>query len=516
MADAQYLLGIDLGTGGARAGVFDLQGYPKGTCATEWSTHFPRSGWAEQDPDEWWSCTVQAVRGALTASGLPPEQIAGISLDSTSSTVVAMDRRGRHLRPALLWMDVRAVHQAERIAQTAVPALKYSGSGPVSAEWGLPKVMWLRENEPQVWAEAEVVTDCTDWLVHKLTEEWTMSMNHAAGKYFHDTSAGGWPTALYDRIDGEEILTKFPQRVLPIGEVVGGLTSAAAAELGLREGTPVAEGAIDAHAGALGLGVVGPGRMALITGSSHVIIAQSAEPLHAPGFWGSYTDALVPGEYTVEAGQASTGSVVAWFKNQFAMQANSRAQERGVDPYEVLNEMATDIPIGSEGLVFLDYFQGNRSPHSDPRVRGAIHGLSLGHTEGHLYRAILEGVAYGTESILAVMRRNNFTPDATVISGGPARSELWMQIHADVSNLPMTFTEVQEGPLLGSAMLAAVGAGIYPDLKAAAEQMVHVSDVVEPNPQSVQAYQFYLERYLEAYPALRDTMHKVNEHEEAR
>lgn len=511
MADAQYLLGIDLGTGGARAGVFDVAGYPKATYSTEWGTSYPRSGWAEQDPDDWWEGTVRAVRGAMEAAGIPAEQIAGISLDSTSSTVVAMDADGAHLRPAIMWMDVRAASQADQLTQTSSPALKYAGSGPVSAEWGLPKVMWLRDKEPETWDAADVVTDCTDWLVKKLTGEWTMSLNHAAGKYFHD---GGWPQDLYTEIDGEDILAKFPERVLPIGEVVGALRAAAAEDLGLKEGTPVAEGAIDAHAGAIGLGVVAPGKMALITGSSHVIIAQSAIPLQARGIWGAYTDALVQGQYTVEAGQASTGSVVAWFKNQFAKEATAVGEQRGVDPYDVLNEMAAEIPIGSGGLVFLDYFQGNRTPHSDPHVRGALHGLGLGHTEAHVYRAILEGIAYGTEDILRVMRKNRFSPEATVVSGGPARSDLWMQIHADVSNLPMTFTEVQEGPLLGSAMLAAIGAGIYPDLAAAAQNMVHVSDVVEPNPEAVEAYRFYTERYLETYPALKETMHKVTAHQD--
>ena len=516
MTDGQYLRGIDLGTGGARAGIFDVHGYPKAASSTEWETRFPRTGRAEQNPQDWWDGAVRAVRQAVADSGLAPEQIAGISLDATSATVVAMDNNGEHLRPAILWMDVRAADQAERVRQTGAAALKYAGSGPVSAEWGLPKAMWLRENEKETWDSAAVVTDCTDWMVKKLTGEWTMSLNHAAGKYFHDNSVGGWPEELYSKLGAEEILAKYPQRVLPIGEVVGGLTAAAAEALGLKEGTPVAEGAIDAHAGAIGLGVVAPGTMALITGSSHVIIAQSDVPLHAEGIWGAYTDALVKGQYTVEAGQASTGSIVAWYKNQFAKEAGARAAEQGVDPYDILNEMATDIPIGSDGLVFMDYFQGNRTPHSDPHVRGAVHGLGLGHTEAHIYRSILEGVAYGTEDILRVMRANGFDPQTTVVSGGAAHSEVWMQIHADVANMPMQFTEVQEGPTLGSAMLAAIGAGIYPDLQSAAENMVHVTDVLEPNPEAVEAYRFYTDRYLETYPALKEVMHKVTAHENAK
>ena len=246
-----------------------------------------------------------------------------------------------------------------------------------------------------------------------------------------------------------------------------------AEELGLKAGTPVAEGGVDAYVGALGLGVVEPGKMALITGSSHVMIGQTSEPIHDPGFWGAYTDAMIPGQYTVEAGQASTGSIVAWFKNQFAGDAAAEAKERGVDTYDVLTELARDVPIGSDGLIVLDYFQGNRSPYTDPLARGMMWGLTLSHTPGHVFRAIIEGICYGTENILRTMRGHDFEPRLNVVSGGPAKSDLWMQMHADVSNVPISFTKVSEGPVLGSAMLAAVGAGIYPDIQTAAEHMVH-------------------------------------------
>ena len=230
-----------------------------------------------------------------------------------------------------------------------------------------------------------------------------------------------------------------------------------AEELGLRPDTPVAEGGIDGFVGQIGLGVVEPGKQALITGSSHTLLGQVAEPIHGHGFWGAYTDAVMPGQYTVEAGQASTGTVVAWFKNRFAKGATEEATKRGVDPYVVLNELARDAPVGSDGLIVVDYFQGNRTPHTDSRVRGMIWGLSLAHGEGRLFRAIIEGICYGTENILRTMRGQDFEPKLNVVSGGPAKSDLWMQMHADVSNVPISFTRVSDGPVLGSAMLAAVG-----------------------------------------------------------
>lgn len=515
MAEGPYLLGIDFGTGGARVGIFDREGTPVVFHATEWETKFPRPGRAEQDPDEWWAALVKSSRAALEQSGVSPEEIVGVSTDTTSSTIVAVDQNDRHTRPAIMWMDVRASDQADRIANTGDPALKYNGYGPVSAEWGLPKVLWLKEKEQDTYNGAKHICDCQDWLNNRLTGEWAASINIVSAKYYYDRDVGGWPESLYEAVAASDALEKFPQNVLDLGAVVGELRQEAADELGLKAGIPVAQGAIDAYSGALGLGVVEPGKMALITGSSHVMIGQSAHPLHGSGFWGSYTDALIPGQYTVEAGQVSTGSVVAWYKNQFAMKANEKARETGEDPYIILNEMAKEIPIGSDGLVIVDYFQGNRSPHTDPLVRGMIWGLSLSHTEAHMFRAIIEGICFGTESIFRAMRAHDFEPRINVVSGGPAKSDLWMQMHADVSNVPIGFTKVSEGPVLGSAMLAAVGAGVYPDVQTASDNMVHTERTTEPNAEAHEAYQFYLDRYMETYPAMRELMHKTTRHEMA-
>ncbi len=516
MAEGQYLLGIDFGTGGVRVGIFDPEGAPVAFESAEFETRYPRSGWAEQDPDEWWSSLIEASRGAMEESGIDPAEIAGIGVDATSSTVVAMDENDRHLRPALLWMDIRASDQAVRIQETGNPALKYNGYGPVSAEWGLPKAMWLKEKEPETYENARHICDCGDWLIHRLTGEWAASINMASSKFYYDRDEGGFPESLYEAVGIEDLLDKYPQNVLDPGTAVGELRREVAEELGLKAGTPVAEGAIDAYAGALGLGVVEPGKLALITGSSHVMIGQAAEPIYNPGLWGAYTDAMIPGQYTIEAGQASTGSIVAWFKNSFAKHANDEAEKRGVGPYEILNELAHDIPIGSDGLVVIDYFQGNRTPHTDSQVRGMMWGLSLSHTEGHVFRAIIEGICYGTEHILRTMRGQDFEPRMNVVSGGPANSELWMQMHADVSNVPISLTKVSEGPVLGAAMLAAVGAGIYPDIQTAAEHMVHTERTIEPNSEAHEAYQFYVDRYVETYPQMKELMHKTVKHEASR
>ncbi|MBV9820542.1 MAG: hypothetical protein JOZ07_19615 [Solirubrobacterales bacterium] len=373
--------------------------------------------------------------------------------------------------------------------------------------------MWIRDHEPEVFEHASYILDCADWITHRLTGEWTASVNTASSKYYFDRDAGGWPTRLYELADAVDVLDKLPGDVLDVGAPVGeGLHRAVAAELGLKPGIPVGQSSVDAYAGALGLGVVDPGSLALITGSSHVIIAQAAEPVHDSGFWGAYTDAIVPGLYTIEAGQAATGSIVAWFTENLAGGVLGEARRRDVDAYELLGEMAGEVPIGCDGLVMLDYFQGNRSPHTDPRARGAITGLSLSHGLGHLFRAVMEAVCYGTEEILQTMRSNGVQPTVNVVSGGPARSELWMQMHADVSGIPIAFTKVSEGPVLGAAIQAGVGAGIYPDLPTAVEAMVSRERTLEPDPARHEEYRYWNERYRDLYAALRELQHDVARH----
>ena len=512
MTDRTYLMGIDLGTEGVRVGIFDREGAPAGFSSSAYETHHPRAGWAEQDPDQWWSALKQAVPAALSDGDVRAKEIAGLSVDATSSTVLAVDADGQHLRPAILWMDVRASAQAERVTAADHAALKYSGHADVSAEFGLPKALWLRDHEPDTYEAAEHILDAADWATQRLTGERTLSINTASCKYYFDRDAGGWPTDLYEQVGAPDLLDKFPSDVVDVGQPVGGLRGPVAEELGLEPDTPVAEASVDAYAGALGLGVVEPGALALITGSSHVIIGHAAEPVHDPGFWGAYTDALIPGLYTVEAGQASTGSIVAWFKNQLAGGVLAEAERRGVDAYDILGELAREVPAGSNGLLVLDHFQGSRSPHADPHARGAISGLSLSHGPGHVFRALIEGVCYGTEDILRKLRDHEFVPKLTVVSGGPANSALWMQIHADVSNLPITFAEVNEGPVLGSAIQASVGAGIHPDLSTAAKSMVRLGRTIEPDAARHEEYRFWVDRYQELYGAIRDVQHQVVEH----
>jgi ribulose kinase len=262
--------------------------------------------------------------------------------------------------------------------------------------------------------------------------------------------------------------------------------------------------------------VLSPGTFALITGSSHVIYGQSDHEIHGEGFWGTYTDAVVPGQFTVEGSGVSTGSVLKWFKDGFASDIATAAEKVGLNPYDVLNEQAKDIPIGSDGLIVNEYFQGNRTPYTDSKARGIMWGLSLAHTPAHMYHAIQEGVAFGTANSLAAMRDAGFAVDRIIACGGATKSRDWMQMHADVANVPITLTEVGDAVVLGTCMSAAVGAGLYKDLPEAGEHMVHEIEVIEPDPERHEQYQFYFDKYQRSFPLMQELIHEVVDQEAAK
>jgi FGGY-family pentulose kinase len=507
-----YVLGIDFGTESVRVGVFDPTGEPRTFASHAYPLRHPHPGWAEQQPDEWWSALVATTRRAIADSGIAKEEIVGLGADCTSCTVVAMDERFRPLRPAIIWMDVRAAGQARRIAATGHPALKYNGYGNVSAEWMPCKLLWLKENEPETYHQASHLGEFIDWLTYRLTGQWVASIDNTSIRWYYDRAEGGWPHSFYEQVGLGDAIPRFAPRVLDMGQVAGTLLPDVAEELGLPAGIPVAEGGADGFVALIGLNVLRPGKLAFITGSSHLCLGQSAAPLHAKGIFGAYTDAVVPGQYTVEGGQVSTGSVVKWFKDNFCGKEAALAGERGVDVYTILNELARPIPPGSEGLIVLDYWQGNRTPYVDPEARGIIRGLSLKHTTGHLFRAIIEGIAYGTEHILRTFRSNGFVVDEMVAAGGPTKSPLWMQIHADVSNVPIILPAVTDGAALGSAILGAVAAGLFRDVQSAAERMVHTRARIEPDPATHEAYRFYVDQYINTYPPLQSLIQETVRH----
>lgn len=514
----QYLLGIDYGTESCRVGIFTTDGKPVTFAATPYETHRPRPGWAEQSPDDWWNALVDSSRRALAESGIRPEQILGIGYDATSYSLVPMDADGRALRNAIMWMDVRATRQAARadVLESEVRRYNAGGTQPSSAEWAPFKMAWLKENEPELYDRARWLLDAPDWLGAQLTGEFANNTCSASIRMYHDRTQGGFLHEVYEVAGCGDVFAKLPEAVNPMGTHLGNLTRAAADALGLKEGTPVAQGGIDGEHGMVGLNVLKPGRMSLTTGSSHVMLGQADRPISGTGFWGAFTDAVVPGLYLVETSGVSTGSAVNWFKEHFAKDVLIEAEQLGVSPYDLLNERSKDLPPGSEGLIINEYFQGNRTPYSDSRARGVVLGLSLSHRPHHLYRALQEAVCYGVALNLKYLAASGYRPTEMVICGGATRSRAWVQMHADVTGVPMVLTEVGDAVALGSCVLAAAAAGVYDSVQAAADAMVHEKETVYPRPEVHEQYVPLVRLYGKLYPAVHEVQRELTDLMDAR
>lgn len=491
-------LTADGGTESLRARVYDLAGTCLGQKAVAYQTSFSPGARAEQEPEDWWRAFVEAARGAIAEADVAPSEIEAIAYATTSCTVVALDGEGRALRPALLWMDVRAHAEADAVLATGDPALKINGAGrgPVSAEWMIPKALWLKRNEPSVFDAAATICEFQDFLTLRLTGERVASLDNAGLRWHYDNRGEGWARGILRALDLEALEGKWPDRVVPPGEVVDTLTGPAAEALGLPRSVKVVQGGADALIGMIGLGVARPGQLALITGSSHLQFGVTEAPIHARGVWGAYPDIVYPGRYIVEGGQTSTGSIINWLRRFCG----------GNLDLAVLNEKAAALEPGSEGLVVQDHFQGNRTPHTDPLSRGAIVGLTLAHEPHHVFRAMIEGIGFGTRSILDAFRAGGYGSSEMTVGGGATASPLWMQIHADTAGIPVRIPASPDAPSTGSAVLAARGAGRFASIDEGIAAMVRPGTCIEPRPREAALYEEIYQRYLALYPALKGAL----------
>ncbi|HVU69410.1 MAG TPA: FGGY-family carbohydrate kinase [Ktedonobacteraceae bacterium] len=501
------VIGIDAGTAGVRAGLFDLQGQPLGFSDQSYLTRYPRPGWAEQHPADWWEALVSAVQGCLQAGGVTGSRIIGLAIDAPCD-ILLTDHAGTPLTESLMWMDLRASVQAQALTETHDPVLRYCG-GDVPAEWPVPKALWLQQHEPALWQGKTYLVEQMSWLTWRLTGAWAVPLNSAAAKWHYRATAtaenpAGWPLRLLRSVGLEDLASKVPGRVLAMGEPAGALTAEAAQQLGLRAGIAVSMSGIDAHAGMVGMNVLAPGTLALITGTSTCQLVQTPHPVIDPGLWGPFEDAVVGGEWTLEAGQASTGGTVRWLLDTLggALPADG-------ERYAVADAAAAAVAPGADGLTILDFWQGSRTPVKDPRARGTIWGLTPAHTPGHLLRAVYEATAYGNRHILTRLSELGVATNQIVACGGGTRSALWLHILADVAGVPISLTTVPDAVALGSAICAAVGAGAFADLRAAGQAMVHPGMTIEPDAALKAVYDAGYARYQETYTALAPLFQKA-------
>jgi ribulose kinase len=497
------LLSMDLGTEGARVGAFDLEGRALADAHEGFATSFPRSGWAEQDPRDWWQATVRATRAVLTDPRVAGHgDVLGVSVATTASTVVVLGDRGEPLRPAILWMDARAVAEAEETGQhlDRHPVLAYSG-GADAVEWLVPKAMWLARNEPETYQRATRVAEAVDYLTWRLTGSWVGSLMNATCKWNYDSVERRFPLELYEALGIADLVDKLPSDIRAVGEPAGTVSAVAGLELGITGHPVVATGGIDAHVSLLGCGAQTGGLVSVVGGTSTAFITEVPEAVYSSAVWGPYPHALRADQWLIEGGQVSSGSVLSWLTRDVL------GTPRGELP--ALTSAATAVVPGSHGLLVLDYFMGNRTPHRDPRLRGSILGLTLGTTPAELYRAAVEGVCFGTRSVLESWLEVDIPVRRIVVSGGIRHNSLWLALTADVLGRPVELVESGNLTLRSGAVQASYAAGLFPDLTTAGEAFTAPTRTIEPDGRHIELYDAGYQRYVEATVGLRSHLHAL-------
>jgi xylulokinase len=487
------LLGIDAGTSSVKAVLLDLRGNLRAVCQAEYPLHHLRSAWVEQDPEDWWQATCKAIGKTLAKVEHGPERVLGLAVSSQAPTLLPLDRSGRPLRPAMIWMDRRAEAEAVRLTELlgAKEIHRITGNRP-DAFYVAARLLWLRNHEPEVLRRTWKFIQVNGYLNYRLTGRLTVDPSHAVLMQMRAYAAGEWSEALCSACGVDP--AQFPE-IVESHHIQGEVTVAAAETTGLRAGTPVMAGIVDSPAAALEAGVAEPGIAVEMTGTSTVVIIPNDRGLTEPALI-AMPHAL-PGIHLLLGAMVSSGGCLRWFQDQFGQTGNQAAPEGGPDAYDLLTREAAGIEPGSAGVIFLPYMMGERSPIWHTNARGVFFGLSLATPKAALVRSILEGAAFALRHNVETALGAGAEVREMRSVGGCSRNDLWNQIKADVLGLPLLLPRASVGSPFGAAILAGMGAGVFPDVRKSLSEMVHLERRFEPDPANH-------ERYTRVYRVFRD------------
>ncbi len=502
------VFGVDIGTESLRTELYTLDGSVLASADCPYPTTSPHPNRFEQNPQDWWIGMKTTIGQCLQQAQVDPKDVIGIGFTGTSCTVAPVDSRGEPLRPAIMWMDTRAYQEAQQITALRHPSVLQAG-GQVSAEWLLPKAMWIKKNEPQVWQRTYKLVEGPDYLIWKLSGQWTAGSSSAVGKRHWVRSLGGWPLDMYEKLGMPEMAERNADSVSFAGEPAAQLSRQGAEELGLLPGIVLTNCGPDGYAAMVGMDALSEKKIGLIVGSSNVVLIAIPHEVRIPGMWGPWLDLMEPGRWMLEGGQLATGSILRWFVSQFGGLARQEAAAANKSVYAWLDQQAEAIPPGSDGLIVLDYWRGNRTPYNDAEATGVIWGLTLGHSLAHVYRAILEGTAFGAAHTVLEFRKVGLSPERIVACGGGTKSNLWMQIYADACDLPIQLVQVPNAVAFGAAVCTAVAAQRFDSLQEAATQMVKVGKTIEPRGAVSDLYRKLIDHYIHTYEVLKSQMHEM-------
>jgi xylulokinase len=501
-------LGIDVGTSGTKTLAINERGKILGQSLATYPCYHPKPLWSEQDPDDWWQATVKTVRAVVKKAQLKAADVRAIGLSGQMHGSVFLDKQQRVVRRALLWNDQRTAAECEEIERRAGGRQQLIAmvANPALTGFTAPKILWLRNHEPKNFAKTVKVLLPKDEIRRRLTGEFATEVSDASGMLLLDVVQRRWSSELLTKL---ELDSSWFATCHESEEVTGRLTRDAAKTLGLSTDCVVVGGAGDCAAGAVGIGIVRPGLLSTSIGTSGVVFVHSETPQVDPqGRLHTFCHA-VRGKWHMMGVTLAAGGSLQWFRNALCETVAALAKRRKIDVYDVLTEEAAVTPPGAEGLFFLPYLAGERTPHADPLARGALVGLTLRHSRGHLVRAIMEGVTYSLRDCLAIMEQQGVGVKQIRATGGGARSAFWRQMQADVLGKIVVSMAADEGPAYGVALLAAVGAGEFKNIAEACEATVKTTGQVKPVAAARRQYDQGFPIYQQLYRSLREDFRAV-------
>jgi xylulokinase len=489
------VLGIDVGTGGTRALILGEDGTLLGSETSDHAPfRSPRTGWAEQDPDDWWHASQHAIRAVLSSSGVAAESISCIGLSGQMHGAVLLNEAGDVLRPALIWCDQRTEAECRWLDETVGrDRLLHLTANPPLTNFTLPKLLWVRTHEPDVWKHVRQVLLPKDYVRFRMSGEFAIDVADASGTLMLDVAERCWS---HDTLDAVDIDRHLLPDVFESQDICARVSRDAAALTGLPAGTPIVAGAGDQAAGAVGMGITRPGAVSATIGTSGVVFATTDRPATDPkGRLHTFCHAI-PGRWHVMGVTQAAGLSLHWLRDV------ASGSSAGVT-YEQLTAEAAQVPPGADGVLWAPYLMGERTPHCDPNARAALAGLAASHGRGHIVRAVMEGVAFSLRDTFSIFAEMAVPVNRVRLGGGGARSALWRQIQADVYGRAVDTTGADEGAAYGAAILAAVGIGLWPTVDAACDALVRGTAETSPRPDVVAMMNDRYKAYKRIYPALR-------------
>lgn len=497
----KFFLGIDVGTTGTKTILVNARGKVIASATENYPLLTPKPGWTEQNPEDWWTATRKSIATVLKTSKIKPKEVGGIGFSGQMHGSVFLDKNRNVVRPCLLWNDGRTAEVCEEITHRIGEKMLHQWvANPVLTGFTLPKVVWLQHKEPARFKRVRHILLPKDYVRMRLTGEALTEISDAAGTLMYDVRESCWSRPLLEALS---IPSEWLPEVRGSEQICGAITEEASKATGLAVGTAVMGGAADQPAGAVGTGVIREGQVMCSLGTSGVVFAATSKPEADPRERLHTFNHAVPDTWYLMGCILSAGGSLAWYRNTFADTERALARRLKEDVYTLLMKQASQVPIGSEGLFFLPYLTGERSPHKDPHARGAFVGLSVRSTRGHMVRSILEGVTFALRDCLEVIRERGVKLTEIRATGGGARSPIWLRILADVFQTEIAVLASEEGPALGGAILASVGAGEYASVGEACEAMIKIRARVSPNRKNADRYDEVYRHFTTLYPTLK-------------